>query len=330
MKHGGDLADASRLNTIPNEDWLDLSTGINPHTYPFRAPSIAALGKLPQSQALGELLTAARRAYGATGDAPIVAAPGTQILIQLLPLIRPASRVAIVGPTYSEHTTCWERTGAAVTPIEDLAASPGDSEVVVLVNPNNPTGRIAPPELVQTCAAEMAARGGLLIVDEAFADVAPEISVAPLAGADGLLVLRSFGKFFGLAGLRLGFALGSQAVLEQLEAILGPWAVSGPAMEIGRDALDDVAWQQGARARCYQRSAMLDDVLAAAGGQILGGTALFRLVAHKDAASLHEQLAARGIWVRRFDDKPGWLRFGLPPDDFSFDRLAAALREISA
>lgn len=324
MRHGGDLAGAVRRYGVPGSAWLDLSTGISPEAYPFRPPGAESWARLPQSAELGRLLAAARVAYGAPEGAPILAAPGTQILIQSLPLLRPASRVAIVGPTYSEHAICWRRAGAAISIIADLTP-PDDAEIVVAVNPNNPDGRIWMPHQVLACAEALAARGGVLIMDEAFADIAPEVSVAGRTGTDGLVILRSFGKFFGLAGLRLGFALGPERLISELDALLGPWAVSGPAIEIGTQALADLGWQQGARARCYQRSARLDDLLGSAGFRVVGGTALYRLAEHEAAAAIHERLAARGVWVRNYGDAQEWLRFGLPGSEAAFEKLAEAL-----
>jgi cobalamin biosynthetic protein CobC len=326
MKHGGDLAEAIKRYGVPDDDWLDLSTGINAESYPFRPPRQESWSALPQMAALKGLLAAARRSYGAPDDAPILAAPGTQILIQLLPLVRPAKRVAIVGQTYSEHSACWQQHGARVIFTERLEC-PDGAEILVVVNPNNPTGRIWAPDRLQTCREEMAARGGLLIVDEAFADIAPEVSLSTQAGAEGLIILRSFGKFFGLAGIRLGFSLGQADILSKLDSLLGPWAVSGIALDIGCQALDDFGWQQGARTRCYQVSANLDDLLGGAGFQIIGGTALFRLVSHPEAHAIHDYLANRGIWVRSFDHPRDWLRFGLPGDDAAFKRLSTALDE---
>ncbi len=324
MKHGGDLAEAIRRYGVPDDDWLDLSTGINPESYPFRSLHPVSWSALPQIGGLRALLAAARRSYAMPDDAPILAAPGTQILIQLLPLVHSAANVVIVGQTYSEHAKCWRRSGADVTFVEDLDC-PAETDILVVVNPNNPDGRIRAPDRIEACRKELAARGGLLIVDEAFAELAPEVSVAPQAGAEGLVILRSFGKFFGLGGLRLGFALGPEVLLSKLDELLGPWAVSGIALEIGQQALDDLVWQQGARARCYQLSARLDDLLGGAGFKIVGGTALFRLVSHPEAQAIHDRLASKGIWVRRFDNAPAWLRFGLPGDETAFKRLGSAL-----
>lgn len=326
MKHGGDLSEAGRLFGAFEGEWLDLSTGINPVSYPFRAPDRTSWQALPQSADLERLLDAARSAYGAAPETAIVAAPGTQCLIQLLPIIRTASKVAILEPTYSEHAICWRQSGARIEALPDLSNVPERAEIAVAVNPNNPDGRVWPMETVLRCAAQMARRNGLLIVDEAFADTRPEMSVVPHMGrSDGLIVLRSFGKFFGLAGLRLGFAIGSDEMIAQIDRMLGPWAVSGPAIEIGAEALGDLAWQADMRQSLARWAVQLDQILSDAGFEIIGGTSLYRLTSHPSAQSIHRQLASRGIWVRRFEDKPDWLRFGVPGDAAAFERLAAAL-----
>ncbi len=325
MKHGGDLADAEANFGAPSKVWLDLSTGISPLPFPFRLPSGLAWQQLPQANRLTALLRIARRAYAAPGDAPIVAAPGTQALIQLLPLVCPARRVAIVGPTYTEHALCWREAGAEVRTVNELDDEL-DADVVVVVNPNNPDGRCWRPSRILASAEALGRRGGLLIVDEAFADVLPEASVASSAGMGALIVLRSFGKFFGLAGLRLGFALGPSAIIERLETLLGPWAVSGPAIEIGAEALSDLSWQARTRDMLHELAIDLDSTLAEAGLTVVGGTDLYRLVAHPAAQRIHAGLAGQGIWVRRFDNAPDWLRFGLPAGRAEHARLAQGLR----
>jgi cobalamin biosynthetic protein CobC len=294
--------------------WLDLSTGINPVPYPVPAMPETAWTRLPGHAAEEALLEAAAARYGVASKAMIVAAPGTQALIQLLPRLVPRGRVAIVGPTYEEHQVCWRRAGHDVRIVPTLE----DSDVVVVVNPNNPTGRLVSP-------AELATVKGLLVADEAFIDFLPrEMS---LAGdlPERAVVLRSFGKTYGLAGVRLGFAIAHRDMAHRLRAELGPWAVPGPALQIGRQALNDGAWLRTARERLVADNARLDGLLRAAGLEIAGGTLLFRLARHPSAALFMQRLGRQGIHVRAFADAPDQLRFGLPGDDEAFRRLAAAL-----
>jgi cobalamin biosynthetic protein CobC len=323
--HGGALDRAMARFGGTSEDWLDLSTGINP--WPYRVPAIpaGAWTRLPDEAALTALGGAARAFYGAPADAPLVAAPGSQALIQLLPRLVAPSEVAVVGPTYAEHARCWAFAGHRVRMVEAAALGEAAAPVLVLANPNNPDGRVVAPERLLALARAQAVRGGLLVVDEAFAEVTPGISLAPFVGTPGLVVLRSFGKFFGLAGMRLGFALGPGDLMAALGAAFGPWAVAGPALEIGCRALADCGWAAAMRARLAAAARALDGVLTAAGLEVLGGTDLFRLARIDDAAGLADRLGSRHILVRRFADRPDRLRFGLPPDDRALRRLAAAL-----
>lgn len=316
--HGGDMTAArARYGGAP-EDWIDLSTGINPWPYPLPDLPTAAWTCLPQHDAEERLLAAARQTYDMPEAAGLVAAPGTQALIQLLPFLLSPSRVGVVGPTYGEHAPAWRAAGHDVREVLEPVS---DTDVLVLCSPNNPDGRIADPELLK-----WAGQGRLLVVDEAFADVTPQASFGSQAGRDGLLILRSFGKFYGLAGLRLGFALGDPVLTARLAERLGPWAVSGPALEIGALALADTAWQTATRESLRRAANRLDMVLTRAGFRIAGGTALFRLVeTPTPAAAWHDRLANSHIWTRPFPDHPHWLRFGLPGSEDAWQRLEAAL-----
>lgn len=324
-RHGGDLAAGEARFGRPSEGWLDLSTGINPFAYPLPDIPAEAWRCLPDGAAELALCEAAAAAWGVGDPRRIVPAAGTQAIIQLLPLLRPYGEVAVVGPTYEEHAASFGHAGHLVRPcgaLEDI----GEAQVVVVVNPNNPDGRRFAPDQLLDLAATLAAQGGLLIVDEAFVDLTPELSVAGRVGP-GLLVLRSFGKFFGLAGLRLGFAVAEPPLADLLRQAIGPWAVSGPAIAIGRAALADTAWSEGTRARLRDEAALLDALLTGARLSILGGTDLFRLANASRAWALYEHLGARGILVRPFAGQPRWLRFGLPPGEEGRHRLAQALRE---
>jgi cobalamin biosynthesis protein CobC len=320
VPHGGDLAAATARFGAPAGGWLDLSTGINPHPYPLPALAGNAWTRLPQRDREAALLAAARTYYRAAPGAAIVAGPGTQAIIQWLPRLLPPARFRVHGPTYGEHAAAWADAGHAL-----VAADDASSAVEVFVNPNNPDGRIWPRDTLCAAAARCASAGGMTVIDEAFADLEPDSSLAPHADTPGLVILRSVGKFFGLPGLRIGFALGDSAVIERLRRAMGPWAVSGPALEVAAAALGDDAWIGETRARLRGLRERLDDVLSAAGLEIAGGTDLFRLVRSAEAAALHAHLGAEGILARDFDYAPDWLRFGLPGDEAAFARLARAL-----
>jgi cobalamin biosynthetic protein CobC len=322
ISHGGDL---SGLRHSYAGDWIDLSTGINPFAWPVPALPAESWTRLPAEAGMTALLQAARRAYGAPAEAGIVAVPGTQAAIQLLPrlFIRPQGapvRIGILGPTYAEHAHVWRMMGHDVVEIDGVPGSLQGIDILLAVNPNNPDGRGLGRPLLQRWRDELGPRGGWLILDEAFADVAPELSLCAEAGQPGLVILRSFGKFFGLAGLRLGFVLAPDLVTEAIRAALGPWAVSGPALQVGAAALGDSAWQEKMRAELSSRTRRFDQMMRDRGIHVLGGTSLFRLAKVEDAAGLAEALRGQGIHVRIFEDRPHWMRFGLPADEAEFRR----------
>jgi cobalamin biosynthetic protein CobC len=320
--HGGDLATAQALFPQAPKPWIDLSTGINPIPYPLPELPLSLWQRLPGKAEEAMLLAAARAAYRIRPQSGLVAAPGTQILIELLPRLVPDANVAVLGPTYGEHAPAWRKTGATVRASAELAVS-GDANVVVLVNPNNPDGRVVAQERLVELAAALAARGGLLVIDEAFADFAPETSLLPIL-PDGALVLRSFGKAYGLAGLRLGFAVGDVRFIDALLAMLGPWAVAGPALHVGAVALGDAEWLFNAGEARAADSKRLDALLASH-GRVVGGTVLYRLLETPRAPVLFERLGRAGIYVRRFQHDPSRLRFGLPGDEAAWSRLAQVL-----
>jgi cobalamin biosynthetic protein CobC len=325
LPHGGDLAAARRLFPDAPEPFVDLSTGINPHSYPLPQLPPELFTRLPEPSALDRLAAAAAQAYGAPSPEHVVPAPGTQILLPLVAALVPPGRAAVLAPTYTEHVRVAALVGhrtREVGAIEELA----DADLAVVVNPNNPDGRLAAREELVACADALRARGGLLVVDEAFMDVGPaEMSLCGKVGLGNIVVLRSFGKFFGLAGLRLGFALAAAETATRLEAWLGPWAVAGPAIAVGQAALSDRAWVETTRASLERDALRLDQLLAAAGLDVVGGTVLFRLVQTTVAGELFEHLGRAGIWVRRFAEQPAWLRFGLPSDEPAWMRLRTAL-----
>jgi cobalamin biosynthetic protein CobC len=314
--HGGrvDLA-AARFPHAP-QPWIDLSTGINPHAWD---PSDVAIawGPLPDVGALAELETAARAAFGMTTGA-IAALPGTEIGLRLLRDIGLPQPARYVSPSYATHATALP----AATPITvDHIDAAG---TVLIANPNNPDGRTrAPARLIEIAHAM---RGGWLIVDEAFADVDPALSILPhLTETNPVLVFRSFGKFFGLAGLRLGFVCGPAAMIDRIRERLGSWPVSSAAIAIGATAYRDADWIAATRVRLAASAGRLDALLRARGLIPRGECPLFRLVEDDTAPALFDRLAAAGILTRPFDHDPRWLRFGLPGDEPAWARLTEAL-----
>ena len=330
IAHGGRLIEARRAFAGAPEPFIDLSTGINPHPYPLAAFDATLCTRLPEPEALLALQSAAAQAYGAADPALVVAAPGTQILISLLPYLLGLKRAIVLGPTYGEHHAAWENAGAAVTtqrdPARFLNLAGATACAAILCNPNNPDGRRCERPTLLGLAARLARDGGVLICDEAFADLeTPDPGLAADLPHPGLLILRSFGKSYGLAGLRLGFLLASAPTAARIRVALGPWAVSGPALAAGTLALADPGWREAMRGRLQQACERLDAVLDAAGLACVGGTRLFRLYRSGQADALFATLGQAGILVRRFADDPGLLRFGLPGEEAHWSRLTAAL-----
>lgn len=324
--HGGDPQAAEQRFGAPKDGWLDLSTGINPVAYPVSDIPGDVLSRLPLKAELDALLNAARKVYGVPDEAAIVASPGTQALIQMVPSLFTPSTVTVMGPTYGEHAPAWTAAGHEVIDVGSICAQAAQpAPFGVVVHPNNPNGRTQTVEGLVAFAEELHDRGGVLVVDEAFADVAPELSVTPHAGREGLVVLRSLGKFFGLAGVRLGFAVTTPEIAEQLNDKLGPWAVSGPALWAGTQALSDQDWIAATRNRLKEDAVRLDNLLVNAGMSIVGGTDLFRLAECDSGDAWFEKLGRQGILVRPFDYDPTWLRFGLPGSEDEWARLEAAL-----
>jgi cobalamin biosynthesis protein CobC len=280
--------------------------------------------RLPEPAALADLAAVAARFYGAPSPDHVVAAPGTQILLPLVAALVPHGRAVVLGPTYAEHAHAAALAGHRVTQASGLNELVG-ADLAILVNPNNPDGRLFGRDVLVDLAAARRSRG-LLVIDEAFMEAATaDASLAADVGCGNVVVLRSFGKFFGLAGLRLGFAVAEPKLARQLAAALGPWAVSGPAIAVGTAALADTSWTAMMRKRLADLAGRLDRIIASAGLVPIGETSLFRLVQTPRAGDLFHQLGRAGIWIRRFDTDPTWLRFGLPQTESAWKRLAAAL-----
>lgn len=328
MQHGGNIAQAARRYGFAADEMLDLSTGICPYSYPVTPALLDPRDwrALPQAEDEARLIAAARDVYRAPADAVILPAAGSQSLITPLAAVRPPGKVAVAHPSYDEYESAFRRQGHTIISYPAGTAAPPDADYVVAVQPENPTGHRLPPRRWLDVLATLDADNGLLVADEAFADLEPEGSLTPFTGRRGLIVLRSFGKFYGLAGLRLGFAVGHQDDIARLKSMLGPWAVATPALKIAAAALADRQWAKENRRRITRQHQALREVLTRHGITPVGGTELYTLCAVDDAAALQHALASSGIWTRIFDHTPGWIRFGLPGDAAELARLDTALR----
>ncbi|WP_291995018.1 threonine-phosphate decarboxylase CobD [Candidatus Accumulibacter sp. ACC003] len=327
LEHGGRLRAAARQYASFGDwtlaDWLDLSTGINPCAYPVPAIDPACWQRLPEDD---DGLEDAAAAY--YGNPRLLAMPGSQVAIQLLPTLFAPLAVACLTPIYEEHPQAWRRAGHRLRRLQHASLTRAlavATPLVVLCNPNNPTASSVSADALLDAARQLQRRGGWLVVDEAFADAAPENGVCALAGSDvapNLIVLRSLGKFFGLAGARVGFVFAAADKLESLRAAIGPWPLSGPARAVARQALADRSWQAQTRRHLAAAAARLAALLAPFGE--IASTALFATLATPHAGSLCEHLARQAILLRHFPEH-GLLRCGLPGGEAEWQRLADAL-----
>ncbi|MBU2981663.1 threonine-phosphate decarboxylase CobD [Lentibacter algarum] len=316
--HGGNLDAAMLAYGGTAEGWIDLSTGINPAPYAVPNVPASAWSALPRKPEQDALLTAATKAYRT--EASITAFAGAQGAIQAVPYLQAPSEARVLTPTYNEHAAALRAAGWRVSEAATLSALQG-AALAVVVNPNNPDGkRYAPAEL-----RALAQNVGLLLVDESFVDPEPELSLAPNLDSDNIIVLRSFGKFYGLAGIRVGFALSSQKIAARLREFAGPWPVAGPSLSIAALALADVAWQQETVTRLTQDAARLDALAQAAGWQLIGGSPLFRTYATASAQVAQSHLAKHHIWSRIFPYSNSWIRLGLTHGSGNWRRLEQAL-----
>ena len=324
-QHGGKVDAARALFPDARLPWIDLSTGISPWPYPHASLPAAAFTRLPEPNLVAQLERAAADAFQVPNAGRVVAVPGTDLGLRLLEPIFQGRRVAVVRPGYSGHLLAWRRSPVAEVSADSLESAAESNDVIVLANPNNPDGRLIPPGRLRTVARALASRDGTLVVDEAYADVAPENSLCSEAG-DNLIIFRSFGKFFGLAGVRLGFVITSTSYAMSFRQLVGDWPVCGPAAVIGQMAYRDFKWQSVQRERLKMASIRLDALLAEAKLELVGGTPLYRLVRCADADTLFRQFAARGILIRPFNDDPRLVRIGLPVDEEQWSRLREALK----
>ncbi|WP_184719587.1 threonine-phosphate decarboxylase [Caulobacter sp.] len=317
FRHGGRLHEAMAAWPDAPWPWLDLSTGINPDPWPGPRASAKALTRLPDPRDLARLEAVAAKAFGVADPARVVAVAGAEAGLRLLVGFL-GGQAALVSPIYGGHTEAWGDRGMAV-PAPDLEA-----DILVLVNPNNPDGRRIERDALEALARTRSAAGRWTVVDESFGEVAPALSVADLE-IERLIVLRSFGKFYGLPGARLGFLILNKDMAAKVRLMLGDWPLSADALALGLGAYADVTWRAATQASLASQAQALDGLLAEAGLTVLGGCDLFRWVEVADAHDLFSRLCARGVLTRPFADLPSRLRFGLPSGK-DFNRVREALQ----
>ncbi|MGD1955336.1 MAG: threonine-phosphate decarboxylase CobD [Sphingomonadales bacterium] len=318
LKHGGALDAMKRAFPKAETPWIDLSTGINPWPYPVR--DIEA-SHLPTKAAHDACRKAMAADFGSNAAATLPT-PGSSIIISLLPHILSAKSVAIMAPTYGDYARAWSKSA-----VRNVYALSEPADILIVCRPNNPDGRVIPRDDLIEALKRQRRRDGWLIVDEAYMDLTPQDSLASLAGQDNLIVLRSFGKFYGLAGMRLGALLAPRTVLQEMSTLLGEWPISAPALQVGVAAYTDPAWQAATQLRLASARARLDPILEDNGLFVVGGTDLFRYAATENAMALWQRLGNAGISIRRFDWTERYVRIGLPPDQSAEQRLADALMQ---
>lgn len=317
--HGGGLQ-AAKAHFGDDRPWIDLSTGINPHPWPTSGIDID-WRRLPEAETIATLEEAAAAHFGVSPH-HVCALSGSEIGMRLTGRLIGGAFLSPL-PSYRTHGEVTE----TVERVERGRLDERHGSSLILANPNNPDGHVySPAELM----ALLQKRGNdWLLVDEAFADCTPDRSIAQaVADNRNLAVFRSFGKFFGLAGIRLGFLIAPSTLIAKLRAIIGTWPVSAAAAAIGTAAYRDGEWIEATRRTLAQQAHDLDAILLRCGYRAIGASPLFRLIETDNAIGLFEHLARHAILTRPFAENSRWLRVGLPENRAAFARLETALRDV--
>lgn len=332
LTHGGRILAAAEKYAIPEKQWLDLSTGLNPNGWPVPDLPLSIWQTLPEDN--DGLQTAACEYYGCEICLPVA---GSQAAIQTLPTLRSLSKVGVISPTYAEHKHNWKQAGHEVVQlaVEDVDKIIEQLDVLVVINPNNPTGKLISTNILLDWHQKLSKKGGWLVVDEAFMDVTPEKSLLSSGIKPGLIVLRSLGKFFGLAGVRCGFVISDKELLQRLSDKIGPWSLTGPTRYIAKQALNDKNWHNKTCESLNESSSRLSETLNINGLAPSGGTALFQWLNHPKAKQIYDECAKQGILIRYFEAQDSTtknmpsLRFGLPANEKQWSRLTNVLSRIA-
>lgn len=324
LQHGGSLDHMKRVFPSAPAPWLDLSTGINPWPYPLSNIHISDLHHLPTKTSLENCRDAMSAAFLCPAET-ILPTPGSEILIRLLPTVLKPPTIAVLSPSYNDHTYTWKKAGCSVIQAKNPMEHIDNVDCIILCNPNNPDGRTFDFETLTTLHAAMRKRNGWLILDEAYIDLYPHLSFTSQAGSNNLIILKSLGKFYGLAGLRLGALIAPQSILEAMSERLGVWSISDLVLNIGAEVYQNSTWKLQTRTHLKNASVRLNTLLSHSGLTIAGSTDLFSFISTPNSHHLWKRLAQEGIYTRRFAWSESHLRIGIPPSDQAETRLANAL-----
>ena len=332
LKHGGDIARLECEFGCSLQNCLDLSTGLSPWSYPVPPVPDYVWQRLPYDMTG---LMASASAYYSCPPEYITPVAGVQDAICRVPYYLSNAKlsgtrlsgiassetiVALPVLGYQEYRRAWSKAGYPLVFYQNLSELQqlvlrNSSMHVVIINPNNPSASLLLAEDLLALQQQLLGKG-YLIVDEAFMDVSENQSLSSFAHLDNLIVLRSFGKFFGLAGVRLGFTLGGGDLIEQLRADVNPWGVSYPAIWLGAQALKDNAWCQQQRQRITIQANQLLPLIRDKISPDTTSAGLFLTVIGKQAllGAIYQRAVKEGILLRydTLDHHRAWLRIGLP------------------
>jgi len=319
IQHGGDIDLAIKKYGGKREDWVDLSTGINGTSYPWQESINVELRNLPSNKILMNLEKAAARAYKIAESADTAAVSGAQQIINLLPIcLKSCNSVTILGPTYSEYEKAFKSSGIKTQTVSEVSKL-SSSDIAIIVNPNNPTGKVIADEMLE----DLSKKVRILIIDESF----KMFSTRRTLNFSNIIQINSLGKFFGLAGIRLGFVSGPSDFIKAVKEMLGPWPVSSLAAEIGIVALNDRVWISEMEKLLVTESNALHEACNSRNWELVGRTSLFHTYATSSCLEVEKQFAAHGIWVRTFDYSETWVRLGIPTSENQWERVKQALNQ---
>ena len=348
LVHGGDWAG---YRARFGHDALDFSANVSPLGLP-QGVADAIVAALPTADRYPdplcrELRTALSRAEQLPEPWILCGNGAADLIYRLVWALKPR-RALLPAPTFAEYAAALESVGCEVKrktlhEADDFAVTEAfvqavnqSIDLVFLCQPNNPTGQITPPELVQRLVRRCADCGAVLVVDECFLDFLQQrdaLTAKPLLQtAPNLVILKAFTKLYAMAGVRLGYCLCSNtALLEKMQAAGQPWAVSSLAQAAGLAALDEAAYVARVQELIAQQRPILRDGLRALGLRVLDGSANYLLF--QTSETLGDTLLQRGIVLRSCGNYPGldssWYRTAVrtAPEN---QQLIKALQEVLA